>query len=165
MAQFTIRIPDEMRDRIKESASADKRSMNGQIEWLLQHALEARESNQGELAMSDGISRAYHDINGVTTIRVVGWRGPYAVTDQPEGEHGVAVLSPKRHEEEFWTFAKPGSDGVLHCHTSLLGSPSLLARDVSAPLVVRLPADRIGQVHVTVAARHDPQTSKPEQGK
>jgi hypothetical protein len=42
MAQFTIRIPDELRDRIVSAADADKRSMNGEIEWLLEGALAER---------------------------------------------------------------------------------------------------------------------------
>jgi hypothetical protein len=44
MAQFTIRIPDELRDRIVAAAGADKRSMNGEIEWLLEAALDHREA-------------------------------------------------------------------------------------------------------------------------
>ena len=39
MAAFTIRIPDEMRDRIRQRAETDKRSVNGEIEWLLDAAL------------------------------------------------------------------------------------------------------------------------------
>jgi len=42
MAQFTIRISDELRDRIKTAAEQDKRSMNGEIEWLLDAMLTAR---------------------------------------------------------------------------------------------------------------------------
>lgn len=44
MAQFTIRIPDEMRDRIKAAADEDRRSMNGEIEWLLADSLSRREN-------------------------------------------------------------------------------------------------------------------------
>ena len=43
MATFTIRIPDEMRDRIKAAADEDRRSMNGEIEWLLGSSLDRRE--------------------------------------------------------------------------------------------------------------------------
>jgi hypothetical protein len=39
MAQFTIRIPDEMRDRIRQAAAEDRRSMNAEIEWLLDTSL------------------------------------------------------------------------------------------------------------------------------
>ena len=35
MAPFPIRIPDEMDDRIKQAASEDNRSKNGEIKWLL----------------------------------------------------------------------------------------------------------------------------------
>lgn len=48
MAQFTIRIPDEMRDRIKAAADADKRSMNAEIEWLLESALASRHETSTE---------------------------------------------------------------------------------------------------------------------
>jgi hypothetical protein len=44
MATFTIRIPDEMRDRIKAAADEDRRSMNGEIEWLLESSLDQREN-------------------------------------------------------------------------------------------------------------------------
>ncbi len=43
MAQFTIRIPDEMRERIKAAAAQDIRSLNGEVEWLLDAALRSRE--------------------------------------------------------------------------------------------------------------------------
>lgn len=43
MAQFTIRVRDEIRDRIKKVAGEDHRSMNGEIEWLLESALCQRE--------------------------------------------------------------------------------------------------------------------------
>jgi hypothetical protein len=46
MATFTIRIPDEMRDRIKAAADEDRRSMNGEIEWLLGSSLEQRETGE-----------------------------------------------------------------------------------------------------------------------
>jgi hypothetical protein len=41
-----IRIPDEMRDRIKQAAADDKRSMNGEIEWLLGDSLDRRENGE-----------------------------------------------------------------------------------------------------------------------
>lgn len=46
MATFTIRIPDEMRDRIKAAADEDRRSMNGEIEWLLESSLAGRQSDR-----------------------------------------------------------------------------------------------------------------------
>jgi hypothetical protein len=42
MAQFTIRIPDELRDRIKTAAGEDLRSMTAEIEWLLDTGLQWR---------------------------------------------------------------------------------------------------------------------------
>jgi hypothetical protein len=44
MAQFTIRIPDDLRDRIKAASDEDMRTMNGEIEWLLADALNHREA-------------------------------------------------------------------------------------------------------------------------
>ncbi len=44
MAQFTIRIADELHDRIKAAAAEDRRSGNGEIEWLLEMALKWRHS-------------------------------------------------------------------------------------------------------------------------
>ena len=46
MATFTIRIPDEMRDRIKAAADEDRRSMNGEIEWLLESSLVSRQAGR-----------------------------------------------------------------------------------------------------------------------
>jgi hypothetical protein len=43
MATFTIRIPDEMRDRIKAAADEDRRSMTGEIEWLLERGMDYRD--------------------------------------------------------------------------------------------------------------------------
>jgi hypothetical protein len=48
MAQFTIRVPDEMQARIKAVAHDEKRSMNGQIEWLLGFALDMRDKMAAE---------------------------------------------------------------------------------------------------------------------
>jgi len=43
MATFTIRVPDEMHERIKAAADEDRRSMNSEIEWLLDAALTKRQ--------------------------------------------------------------------------------------------------------------------------
>jgi len=43
MAQFTIRIPDELRGTIIAAAEADERSMNGEITWLLRVGIVARQ--------------------------------------------------------------------------------------------------------------------------
>ena len=53
MATFTIRIPDEMRDRIKTAAGEDHRSMNGEIEWLLERGLDYRDRLAFEPAKED----------------------------------------------------------------------------------------------------------------
>ena len=44
MATFTVRISDEMHQRIKDAAEADDRSLNGEVSWLLKVALDVRES-------------------------------------------------------------------------------------------------------------------------
>jgi hypothetical protein len=51
MAQFTIRVPDELRDDIKAAAERDDRSMNGEINWLLRVGLEQRLADQGTQAL------------------------------------------------------------------------------------------------------------------
>lgn len=40
---FTIRIPPDLRERVAKTAAEDKRTVNGQIEWLLEAGLTARE--------------------------------------------------------------------------------------------------------------------------
>ena len=59
MAQFTIRVPDDLHERLKAAAAADKRSMNGEIEWLLLVALGHRDAIDGPApALRDGESNA-----------------------------------------------------------------------------------------------------------
>ncbi len=43
MAEFTIRIPDDLDDRVKAAAAASKRSKNGEIEWLIERGLDAED--------------------------------------------------------------------------------------------------------------------------
>lgn len=42
MAQFTVRITDELNERIADAASEDKRSKAREIEWLLEAGLSVR---------------------------------------------------------------------------------------------------------------------------
>jgi predicted transcriptional regulator len=49
MADFTIRIPDELKERVKNAASRDNRSLNREIEHMLDGFLAMR-------AMSDEMS-------------------------------------------------------------------------------------------------------------
>ena len=42
MAQYTIRVPDELDARVQQAASEDTRSKNGEINWLLRLGLAAR---------------------------------------------------------------------------------------------------------------------------
>lgn len=41
--KLTVRLPDELHERIAKAAKADRRSVNGQIVKLLEEALAARE--------------------------------------------------------------------------------------------------------------------------
>jgi hypothetical protein len=43
VAAFTIRIPDELRDQVRTAAENDRRSVNGQIEWMLWQQLGQRD--------------------------------------------------------------------------------------------------------------------------
>lgn len=43
MAEFTIRIPDDLDDRVKAAAVVAKRSRNGEIEWLIERGLDAED--------------------------------------------------------------------------------------------------------------------------
>ena len=47
MAQFTIRVPDELHADVKRAAEEDRRSGNGEIEWLLAAALARRRHTPG----------------------------------------------------------------------------------------------------------------------
>ncbi|MER9596706.1 Arc family DNA-binding protein [Mesorhizobium sp. M0244] len=42
LEKFVVRMPDGMRDRIAEAAQKEMRTMNGQINFMLQKALDAR---------------------------------------------------------------------------------------------------------------------------
>jgi hypothetical protein len=94
-----------------------------------------------------GLARAYHDLNDVTVIEITGWRGPHEVRAHDVGIVAiVAVTAPRRIDGEYWTFERPRG-GVLRCHSCLIGSPSLLTESAE-PMVILLPADRIGEITV-----------------
>lgn len=44
--ELKIRLPDDLAGRVQRSADADKRTINRQVEWLLERGLQAR-SNIG----------------------------------------------------------------------------------------------------------------------
>ena len=46
MANISVRIPDDLHALIKESADADRRSLNSQILWLLEAGLASRDRIQ-----------------------------------------------------------------------------------------------------------------------
>lgn len=106
---------------------------------------------------STAITRAHHDLNGITSIEIIGWAGRVQVIPQPDDSRCVPVEVPKRIPEESWIFnvARRGV-GVLRCFTDLLGSPRLIAEGdarlgSAAVMTVYLPADRIGGITVTAA--------------
>jgi hypothetical protein len=94
---------------------------------------------------------AHHDLNGVDELRISGWPGEVTVVASDDDSGWVTVEAPERYDGECWTF-QGTRHGVLVCFSSLLGSPSLVSQVPGGlPLVVRMPADRIGQVSITSA--------------
>jgi hypothetical protein len=93
-------------------------------------------------------ARASHDLNGVDRIEIAGWKGRYVV--EYHVAHVVSILAPKRHPDEFWTFQATTPDGTLHCHSDLIGSPSLIT-ETAAPMKILLPADRIDRINIIVS--------------
>lgn len=91
-------------------------------------------------------ARAFHDLNEVDVIEIIGWRGPHVVRAHAAGDRGVSVIAPRRIDGEFWTFQRQ-QGGVLKCHSDLIGSPSLLTESAE-PMVILLPADRIDGIDV-----------------
>jgi len=91
-------------------------------------------------------ARAYHDLNGVSVIEISGWRGPHVVQAHQAGDQLVEICAPRRVDGEFWTFERP-RDGVLRCHSGLIGSPSLLTESAE-PMLILLPADRVDAITI-----------------
>jgi len=56
MATMTVRIPDEMHERIKEAAQEDVRSINGEVEWLLKVGLDSRPTPEARRESAEGIT-------------------------------------------------------------------------------------------------------------
>ncbi|MET8864676.1 Arc family DNA-binding protein [Nonomuraea sp. NPDC004580] len=49
MVRFTLRIPDDLYEQVAESAATSRRSLNAQVLWLLEQALQpAQEAERGE---------------------------------------------------------------------------------------------------------------------
>jgi predicted transcriptional regulator len=40
----TIKLPDDLHERVKQLAERERRTFNGQIVWLVEHALDAEEA-------------------------------------------------------------------------------------------------------------------------
>jgi len=93
-------------------------------------------------------ARAFHDLNGVNVLEIIGWRGRYEVKSHAIYNPGVSIIAPRRVDGEFWTFQQQ-RDGVLRCHSDLIGSPSLLT-ETADPMVILLPFDRIDAISVRV---------------
>jgi hypothetical protein len=91
-------------------------------------------------------ARAFHDLNKVDVIEIIGWRGPHVVRAHAAGDRGVSIIAPRRIDGEFWTFQRQ-QGGVLKCHSDLIGSPSLLTEGAE-PMVILLPADRIDGIDI-----------------
>ena len=91
-------------------------------------------------------ARAFHDLNEVDTLVIIGWRGRHEVKAHTIYNPGVSIIAPRRIDGEFWTFQQQ-RDGVLRCHSDLIGSPSLLT-DPGEPMVILLPANRIDAIDV-----------------
>lgn len=47
--QFNLRLPDGLRDRLKEMADQNRRSMNGQAVVILENALKATETKKADV--------------------------------------------------------------------------------------------------------------------
>lgn len=94
--------------------------------------------------------RAFHDLNGVDTLVIIGWRGRHEVKPHAAGDRGVVIIAPRRVDGEFWTFEQQ-RDGVLRCHSDLIGSSSLIT-ETAEPMVILLPADRIDGIEIRFEA-------------
>jgi hypothetical protein len=93
-------------------------------------------------------ARGDHDLNGVKVLEIHGWPGRHNVKARTDGGTGVTIEAPERDRDGFWTFARTTLAGVLSCHTSLLGSPTLAALGGDQTLTVFLPADKISTIQV-----------------
>jgi hypothetical protein len=97
MAQFTIRIPDEMRDRIRSAAEGHKRSLNGEIEWLLEAGLTGTPGNGFREAV-----QAYHrhcDLRGdaLTAHLEADHQIRFTASDLSENPHRAVGAHRKSH--------------------------------------------------------------------
>jgi plasmid stability protein len=62
MAQFTIRVPDEMHERLKAAAALETRSLNGEIVHLLDCALVQMEGVQEKIEQARRGFRIEHGL-------------------------------------------------------------------------------------------------------
>jgi predicted HicB family RNase H-like nuclease len=47
MKHMNLRVPDDIHARIKAASDADRRSLNAEILWLIEQALDQREGGSG----------------------------------------------------------------------------------------------------------------------
>lgn len=57
---YPLRMPEELRDRLAENARVHGRSLNAEILWILQDAVEARQQLPGHLDV-DALAEAIAD--------------------------------------------------------------------------------------------------------
>ena len=91
-------------------------------------------------------TRGSHDLNNATTLRILGWSGDHRIEDADGA--WVQIVAEKRHDGEFWTFAR-AVGGVLTCHTSLLSNADRRLRTSVDPadgqkwvMVIKVPPAR-----------------------
>jgi hypothetical protein len=92
-------------------------------------------------------ARAHHDLNGVEVLEIRGWPGHHQVVAKTDDNSWVTIEAPQRIPEEYWTFGST-RNGVLRCHSDLIGSPTLVALGTDQTLTVYLPADKVDKVDV-----------------
>ena len=92
-------------------------------------------------------AHAHHDLNGVELLEISCWPGPHEVLSRDDGNAWVTIEAPKRHPDEYWTFAAT-RDGVLTCHSDLVGSPALAGSGADQILTVRMPPAKFRVVRV-----------------
>lgn len=102
--------------------------------------------------MREGVTRATHDLNRVTTLEITGWPGRYTIEARTDGSPGVELVAPTRVEGEFFTFARTDSQGTLRCHSNLLGNADAGLRAIKPdlPMVIKLPPSRVNDLKVVV---------------
>jgi Arc-like DNA binding domain len=61
MATLTVRIPDEMHERVKRAADEDVRSVNEEIAWFIKTGLDGRPTPAARRESAEGITGMHWD--------------------------------------------------------------------------------------------------------